>query len=81
MQVKFLGLRDLPYRRKNIVVFLPRVRIETYGVCKKTGLGRGFFVWGREVELDREGWEVIMLQSTYKCTIHWMDQKQRVIKV
>ncbi len=43
----YLGARDLPYRKK-IVVFLPRVRIETYGVCKKTWLGRGLLCGGEK---------------------------------
>jgi len=46
--------------------------------ARRLGWEEGFCVGEgrREVELGREGWEVIMLQSTYQCTIHWMNHKQ-----
>jgi len=72
--------KDVPYKKK-IVVFKKKTKSENRDIwCTQEDLvGKRAFVWGqgrREVELAREGWEVIMLQSTYQCTIHWMNHKQ-----
>lgn len=75
------GARDLPYRKKNCC-FIPKSENRDI-LCTQEDLGweEGFCVGGGK-EGQKWNWiervvgRVIMLQSTYKCTIHWMNHKQ-----